>query len=216
MIIEAFAVGRFFANCYVVGCERKKEAIIVDPGFDDRSEFKNIINFIDQHFSNLRLIVNTHGHPDHTCGNGIVKKEYGAPILIHQRDANMLGGSADRIAALFALKSSSPRPDMYLCDGDILEFGEMALKVVHTPGHSPGSISLVGEKSVFTGDTLFAGSIGRVDFPESSSNDMKTSLRKLTRLPDCLVVYPGHGPKTTVGEEKNTNPFLRSLNYRVF
>jgi len=98
-----------------------------------------------------------------------------------------------------------------LHDGDFVKFGKTTLKVIHTPGHSRGSISLLGEKEVFTGDTLFAGSIGRMDFPESSESDMKLSLRKLANLPNHFVVYPGHGPTTTIGEEKRSNPFLQWL-----
>jgi glyoxylase-like metal-dependent hydrolase (beta-lactamase superfamily II) len=112
------------------------------------------------------------------------------------------------IAKFFGFNSSSPSADNLLKDGDYVKFGKIALKVMHTPGHSPGSISLIGENEVFTGDTLFAGSIGRTDLPQSSESDMKESLKKLANLPDDLRVYPGHGPTTTIGEEKRSNPFL--------
>jgi hydroxyacylglutathione hydrolase len=211
MIVKMFTVGRFLTNCYVVGCEQTKEAIMIDPGFDHQLEAESVYKPIDEDVLTLKFIVNTHGHPDHTCGNGIVKKRFHIPLLIHEYDAHMVGKSSNKIAELFEFKNSSPPADMLLHDGDMVKFGKTTLKIIHTPGHSRGSISLLGEKEVFTGDTLFAGSIGRTDFPESSKSDMPLSLRKLANLPTHLVVYPGHGPMTTIGEEKRNNPFLTFL-----
>jgi len=211
MIVQMFTVGRFSTNCYVVGCMQAKEAIIIDPGFDDLYEAKRAYKFIDENGLTLRIIVNTHGHPDHTSGNIMVKETFHTSILIHEHDAHMLGKSSNTIAKLFSFKNSSPPADRLLHDKDTVKFGKTTLEVIHTPGHSCGSISLLGEKEVFTGDTLFAGSIGRMDFPESSELDMKLSLRKLANLPNHLVVYPGHGPTTTIGEEKSSNPFLQFL-----
>jgi len=210
MIVQMFTVGRF-TNCYVVGCEQTTEAILIDPGFDDHFEPEKIFKFVDENALTLRFIVNTHGHPDHTCGNGMVKKKFHAPIWIHEQDAYMLGKSGEKIAKFFGFENTSPPADMLLHDEDLVKFGKIILKVMHTPGHSRGGISLLGEKEVFTGDTLFAGSIGRTDFPESSELDMKFSLRELTDLPDHFVVYPGHGPVTTIGEQKRRNPFLQQL-----
>ena len=211
MILQMFAVGRLFTNCYVVGCEKTKESIIIDPGFDDQLEAERVFEFIDSNALILKFIVNTHGHPDHTCGNGIVKKRFHIPLLIHEYDAHMVGKSSNKISELFGFENSSTPADMLLHDGDMVKFGKTTLKVIHTPGHSRGSISLLGEKEVFTGDTLFAGSIGRTDFPESSARDMTLSLRKLANLPNHLVVYPGHGPITTIAKEKRSNPFLQFL-----
>jgi len=211
MMVQLFIVGRFSTNCYVVGCEHTKEAIIIDPGFDDRFEAERICKFIDENALILKFVVNTHGHPDHTCGNGIVKERFNVPILIHGYDAHLLRKASNKIAEFFSFKNSSPPADMLLHNEDLVKFGKTILKVIHTPGHSRGSVSLLGEKEVFTGDTLFAGSIGRMDFPESSELDMKLSLRKLVNLPDHFVVYPGHGPATTIGEEKRGNPFLQRL-----
>jgi len=210
-MVQMFTVGRFFTNCYVVGCEQTREAIIIDPGFDDRLEAEKIFKFIDRKFSTLKLVVNTHGHPDHTCGNGMIKERFNVPILIHEYDACMFGESGKKTMEFFGFENSSPPADILLHDGDLVKFGKTTLKVIHTSGHSRGSISLLGEKEVFTGDTLFAGSIGRMDFPESSESDMKLSLRKLANLPNHFVVYPGHGPVTTIGEEKRSNPFLQWL-----
>ena len=159
----------------------------------------------------IKLVLNTHGHPDHTCGNGIVKEKFHVPVLIHEFDAHMLGELGKRIAGFFGFESFSPPADVLLHDKDLAKFGQVTLRVIQTPGHSPGGISLLGAEEVFTGDTLFMGSIGRTDFPESSEQDMNVSLKKLATLPDNFVVYPGHGPVTTIGVEKGSNPFLHGL-----
>ena len=122
----------------------------------------------------------------------------------------MLGKEGKGLATFFGFRAVSPVADGFLADGNFVRFGEVVLRVLHTPGHSPGSISLLGKSCVFTGDTLFAGSIGRVDLPGGSGKDILRSLReKLAVLPDGFVVYPGHGPKSTIGEEKRSNPFLQ-------
>ncbi len=203
-----FSVGQFFTNCYVVNCEKTKQAIILDPGFDNKAEAEQILDYIHKNTLKPKYIVNTHGHPDHTCGNGIIKEKYGIPILIHENDAHMLGNIMGKLTQFFIFKHHSPNADIILHEGNVIKFGIETLKVIHTPGHSRGSISLLGQKEIFTGDTLFAGSIGRTDFPESSEQEMKLSLKKLATLPDHLKVYPGHGPPTTIGEEKQFNPFL--------
>ncbi|MGC8939465.1 MAG: MBL fold metallo-hydrolase [Candidatus Bathyarchaeia archaeon] len=211
MKTRMFSVGKFYTNCYVIVCEQTNEAIIVDPGFDGADEAERILRFIEHENLNLKMIVNTHGHPDHTCGNGIVKERFAVPILIHKFDAHMLGEIGKRIVGIFGFEKFSPPADKLLSDGDLLSFGKIVLRVMHTPGHSHGSISLLGEREIFTGDTLFKGSIGRTDFPDSSEEEMKLSLRKLAVLPDNFVVYPGHGSITTIGEEKSTNPFMQWL-----
>lgn len=211
MIVQMFTVGRFFTNCYVVSCKLTKESIIIDPGFDDRFEAEKILKLIDENALTLKFILNTHGHPDHTRGNGIIKGKFHVPIFIHEYDAHMIGKSGKEIAEFFDMESSSPPAERLLRDEDLVKFGRITLKVMHTPGHSRGSISLLGGGEVFSGDTLFLGSIGRTDFPESSELDIKLSLKKLASLSDHFVVYPGHGPTTTIGEEKRSNPFLQWL-----
>lgn len=189
MILKMFTFGMYLTNCYVVGCEETKEAIVIDPGFDRDREAEEVLRFIEQNGFNVKYIINTHGHPDHTAGNGIVKKATGAHILIHENDAI----TADRT----------------LRDGDVIQVGCVKFVVLHTPGHSKGGISLLGEKVVFTGDTLFAGSIGRTDLPGASFGEIMRSIKtKLVTLPDSFKAYPGHGPPTTIGEEKKHNPFL--------
>lgn len=211
MKVQMFTVGSFLTNCYVACCEGTAEAIIIDPGFDDPSEAERVFRFMNENALTLRFIVNTHGHPDHTCGNRIVKERFHTPIIIHEADAHLLGELGRATAEFFGLQSHSPTPDRLLQDGDCVKFGNATLKVAHTPGHSAGGISLAGDKEVFTGDTLFAGSIGRTDFPESSIDEIMRSLRKLADLPNDFIVYPGHGPATTIGEEKRYNPFMEKI-----
>lgn len=211
LLTKMFAVGMLSTNCYVVSCRETRKAVIVDPGFGGQREAEEVFSFINDSGLELKFIVNTHGHPDHTCGNEVVKSRFHVPICIHEADAYMLGASGEATARYFGFDSVSPSADILLHDGDSVTFGDVTLKVVHSPGHSFGSIVILGETEVFTGDTLFAGSIGRTDFPGSSERELQLSLKKLLRLPDYFVVYPGHGPATTMGEEKRVNPFLLGL-----
>jgi len=192
MIVKRFTVGTLFTNCYVVGCEETKEAVLIDPGLESKREAEKILNFIKQNGFHIKYIINTHGHPDHIAGNTVMKKATGAPVLIHESDAV-------RVHA-----------DRKLRDGDVLHVGSLKLVVLHTPGHTKGGISLLGDKVVFTGDTLFPSSIGRTDFYGGSFEEIIESIKtKLLPLPDSFKVYPGHYPPTTIGEEKRNNPFLR-------
>jgi len=202
-------VGSLLTNCYIVWSNETKEAIVIDPGFDRQGEARKVLNVLKENKLKVKFIVDTHGHPDHTCGNGFVKGATASLILIHELDANMLSKSGKRLAALFGFRVASSVADGYLKDGEVVEFGEIVLRILHTPGHSPGSISLIGKDYIFTGDTLFAGSIGRVDLPGGSGEEIQDSLRKLAALPERLVVYPGHGSESTIREEKHSNPFLQ-------
>ncbi len=201
MFVKMFTVGTFAANCFLVADTETKEALIIDPGFDGELEAKSIMKEIEQNGLQVKYIVNTHGHPDHVSGNAIMKKLTKAPILIGEYDSTLL---------------SSP-PDRKLHDGDLIQVGSVNLRVIHTPGHSKGSVILLGTDSVFAGDTLFAGSIGRYDLPGGSLDEIQNSLRnKLMTLPDQFKVYPGHGPVTTIGEERKNNPFLQDFNWELF
>lgn len=208
---QKFEIGSLSTNCYVAFCLRSNETAIIDPGFDEPAEAALVFSFIEKKGLKPKLIIDTHGHPDHVCGNEIVKKKFSVPIAVHESDAFMFGESGKKVANFFGFDHTSPTPDILLHDGDVLKIGEVVLKVVHTPGHSAGSIVLVGEKEVFSGDTLFEGSIGRTDFPWSSEVDMMLSLKKLSCLPEDFVVYPGHGSVTTVGQEKRLNPFMQQI-----
>lgn len=201
MQIQTFNVGVMSTNCYVVSCPKTKEAIVIDPGFDASNEADQIIRYVDENTLKVKFIVNTHGHPDHTRGDNVLKRKYCIPICIHAYDADFLNDLGEEIVP----------NNILLGDGELLKFGKMILKVMHTPGHTLGSISLVGEKIVFTGDTLFAGGIGRTDFLGGSDSDMKRSLEKLLCLPENYVVYPGHGVVSMIGKEKHFSPFLRWL-----
>jgi len=209
VILEMLTLGALYTNCYIAGCSETREALIIDPGFDRDAEAEKVLTRVEQHRLELKYIVNTHGHPDHTAGNGLLKDATGAPIIIHELDAPKLTDSSKNLSLLFGLHVTSPPADQTLKEGDIIQAGKVQLKVLHTPGHSKGSITLLGDNVVFTGDTLFAGSIGRYDFPDASYNEIMNSLKRLATLPDHLKVYPGHGPTSTIGHEKRSNPFLQ-------
>jgi hydroxyacylglutathione hydrolase len=200
MMIEAFPVGMLSTNCYIASSKETKDAILIDPGMDFSSEARPILDHITNEKLKVNYILDTHGHDDHIKGNLMFQQKLNVPICIHSLDAHFIENTE---------KSKGPSHVM-LEDGDLIKFGNETLKVMHTPGHTPGSICLVGEKLVFTGDTLFAGGIGRTDFPGGSMNDMRLSLKKLTSLPDNLLVYPGHGGTSMIREEKRMNPFLNN------
>lgn len=194
-----FTVGMFETNCFLVADVETHEALIIDPGFDRESEAKIILEEIEHNEFEVKYIINTHGHIDHIGGNRTLQEVTKAPILIHENDASRLSNS-------LAVRK--------LRDGDLIEIGSVKLRVIHTPGHSEGSIILLGADAVFSGDTLFAGSIGRFDLPGGSLVELKNSLRtKLLILPDSLKVYPGHGPVTHLGEERRHNPFLQNFDW---
>ena len=211
LMTKMFEVGVLSTNCYVAFCGDTLEAVVIDPGFSSQCESEKVLKFIKDNRLKVKFIVDTHGHPDHTCGNATVKNKFNVPICIYEDDAFMLGASGVEMARYFGFDCVSPSADVLLKDGGLVEFGNCALKVVHSAGHSGGSVILVGEEGVFSGDTLFAGSIGRTDFPGGSEVEMRASLRKMMRLRDSLAVYPGHGPATMLGEEKRSNPFLLGL-----
>ena len=204
MVIQTLSVGPMEANCYILECEETRAAMVIDPG----SDAARIISVINSHSLRVRYIVNTHAHVDHIAANSDLKEKTSASLCIHSADAYILSDSQRNLSFFVGIPVSSPAPDRLLEDDDILEAGTLHLKVMHTPGHSPGSICLLGGKCIFTGDLLFAGGIGRYDFPGSSYTTLMSSLRKVITLDDGFIVYPGHGPATTIGDERRTNPFL--------
>lgn len=206
MIIETLVVGPIQANCFILGHEETREAAVIDPG----DEAQRILAALGKHNLTLKTIINTHGHFDHVGGNKALKAATGAPILIHGGDAPMLAHLADSAAVWGMRVEDSPAPDRILEDGDEIGFGAVTLKVIHTPGHSPGGISLFTPGHLFVGDTLFAGSIGRTDFPGGDYGLLIDSVRsRLFMLGDDVRVYPGHGPATTLGRERQFNPFFQ-------
>lgn len=206
MIIETLVVGPIQANCFILGHEETREAAVIDPG----DEAQRILAALGRHNLNVKTIINTHGHFDHVGGNKALKAATGAPILIHGGDAPMLAHLADSAAVWGMQVEDSPAPDRILEDGDEIGFGAVTLKVIHTPGHSPGGIALFTPGHLFVGDTLFAGSIGRTDFPGGDYGLLIDSVRsRLFVLGDDVRVYPGHGPATTLGRERQFNPFFQ-------
>ncbi|MEK7397586.1 MAG: MBL fold metallo-hydrolase [Candidatus Poribacteria bacterium] len=204
MIVYTFQLGPMEANCYLLECEKTLSAIVIDPG----DEADVILDIISDRKLKLEFIINTHGHIDHISANNDLKKKTSAKLCIHRLDADIIVDPQKNLSSFIGKPISSLPPDRILEDGDIIESGTIKLKVIHTPGHSPGSISLLADDAIFTGDLLFAGGIGRYDFPGSSYEQIMDSLKKITELDDNLIVYPGHGFNTTIGEEKESNPFL--------
>ncbi len=204
MILHQLTVGPIMANCFVVGCDKTKTAAVIDPG----DETNRILGALAQSKLTLKYIINTHGHFDHVGGNKKLKEATGAEILIHPLDAPMLTQLASSAARWGLAAENSPPPDRTVTEGETVIFGDITLEVLHTPGHTPGGISLSTDGVVFVGDTLFAGSIGRTDFPGGDYGTLIASIQnKLFRLPDTVRVLCGHGPETTIGTEKRTNPF---------
>lgn len=206
MIIETLEVGPIMANCYILGCEETKEAVVIDPGDDS----DRILMALGKLGLKVKYIINTHGHFDHVGANKSMKRATGASIMIHEGDAPMLNKISTE-ATMFGLSAeNSPEPDKTIDEGDKITFGNITLKVLHTPGHSPGGVALHTEGIVFVGDTLFSGSIGRTDLPGGDFKTLISSVKnKLFTLDDSTRVLCGHGPETTIGREKLYNPFFR-------
>lgn len=207
MIFKQYVVsGGYASNCYIIGCEETKEAAVIDPGGDGQ----NILAIVKELGVNVKYIINTHGHLDHISANRVVKEGTEAQILIHKEDASMLTDAKRNMSAFMGDKIAGPAADRELEEGDEIEIGTtIKLKVLHTPGHTRGGICLLADSIIFTGDTLFAGSIGRTDFPGGSYETIIQSIKdKILTLDDSVEVYTGHGPKSTVGSERMTNPFL--------
>ena len=202
--IHTLAVGKLQTNCYII--TSKSEAIIIDPG----DEPERILTFIKDIDSRAARIIATHTHFDHVLGVNGVREATKTPFFIHQDDLPMLQSMQARVRQFMGFEvPPPPRVDGYLKDGDSFKVGEETIRVLHTPGHSPGSISLAGGDYVLTGDALFNQSIGRTDLPGGDLNTLIHSIReKLFKLDDDTTVYPGHGPETTIGDEKLANPFV--------
>ena len=205
-LIERIVVGELMVNSYIVAWKETLDAVVIDPG----GEAERILDRIQELNLNINAIINTHGHGDHIGGNGEMVEALGKPLMIGRYDAVMLTDSMKNMSAPFGMPATSPPADKLLDEGDVIEIGDGKLNIFHTPGHSPGSIVLAGDGFAFVGDLLFEGSIGRTDFPGGSFDTLVKMVReKVFPLGDACIVLPGHGPETTVGEERRSNPFLR-------
>jgi len=209
MFLKRFVVGELNTNCYLIACEESKKAVVIDPGGEEAVD--SILNILQKNNFDLKYIINTHGHIDHIIGNNLLKLKTEALLLIHRLDADMLVDGNKNISFFMGKEICSPHADKLLEEGDEICLGTLKLKVIHTPGHTLGGISLVLNNIVFTGDTLFAGGIGRSDLPGGSYQDLQKSIKeKLLVLSDDKIIYPGHGPDSTIGDERKTNLYLEN------
>jgi glyoxylase-like metal-dependent hydrolase (beta-lactamase superfamily II) len=216
VILESFPVGIFQCNCVVLGDESSREAVVIDPG----AEMERIREILDHHKLHLRATVHTHGHLDHVGAAGLLKEEYGASIHIHRADLHLWRTFREQ-AAMFGLTPPAlPAPDILLEATDRIPIGSGSLEVIETPGHTPGSICLSLEEPapgssdpiLFTGDTLFWKGIGRTDLWGGDTRKLLLSIReRIFPLPEETIVHPGHGPVTSIGDERRSNPFLPEI-----
>jgi glyoxylase-like metal-dependent hydrolase (beta-lactamase superfamily II) len=208
MILKQAVVGQMAVFCYLIGCEQTRDALVIDPAGDE----DHVKNMADQADLNLKYIFNSHGHPDHTCGNARMKELTGAQIVMHAADDDMFNSEQGRQMAQMWGFTPSPPADVRIENETAFSVGQVTLELIHTPGHTPGGLCLLSDGKLFTGDTLFVGSGGRTDLPGGALETLLASIRKLMELPDDTVVYPGHDygdqPTSTIGREKRTNVYV--------
>lgn len=198
--------GSMLANCYIIADEETKEAAIIDPS----AEGEEILKVVKDSNLKVKYIINTHGHMDHIGANAKIKEATGAKILIHRDDQNLLGSPVKNLAIFWGRMIKSPPADRFLKNGEKISLGNLKIKVIHTPGHTKGSICLLVDNRLFTGDTLMRNTIGRTDLPGASSKMLVQSIKeRLLPLGDEVKVYPGHEGETTIGQERKNNPFIR-------
>ncbi len=206
MNYETIVVGALETNCYLVYCEQTLECAVVDPG----AEPEKIIRSIGEKALKPNVLINTHGHVDHVGANKDIKEKYDIPLIIHSSDSAMLNNILNSTMGFFLGAKKSPPPDKFIEEGEEIHIGNSKLKVIHTPGHSPGSVSLSGDGFLLSGDVLFCGGVGRTDLPGGSWTELEKSIReRIYSFPDDTSILPGHGPSTTVGQEKKSNPFVQ-------
>jgi len=208
MHLEQFLVGPMAVFAYLIGDPETREAVIIDPGGDEEA----LVERARERGFKITTIINTHGHADHVCGNQKVQELTGARIVIGRGDVELLSGDRAQYFASLGF-TPSPPPDRLVADGEVVTCGRLELQVLATPGHSPGGICLCLADNLFTGDTLFVGSVGRTDLPGSSLDDLLASIgSKILTLPDETIIWPGHRygptPSSTIAQERETNPFI--------
>lgn len=204
--IMRMPLGSYQTNCYIV-FDNEKKAIIIDPG----SQANEIIKAVKDHELEVIKILLTHAHPDHFGALKEVRDEFKVPAYIHEIDEEMLENRSVELGSMLGMKSESLKADIFVKDGDEIDFGNKKIKVIFTPGHTPGGVCYLLDNILFSGDTLFMGSIGRTDLPGGDYDTIVESLKKLTNLPEDTIVLPGHGPESNIAYEKVNNPFIRSI-----
>ena len=207
MFIKNLVVGPLQVNCFILADEISKEALVVDPG----DEPDRIIELLKSNNLTVKYIICTHGHFDHVGAVTELKQQTGAKVLIHEEELEIYNAAKDMAAFWGYDLDSLPEPDVLLQDGADITVGNLRFKALHTPGHSPGGMCIYGEEIIITGDTVFAGSVGRTDFYGVDINKLKASFKKLMSLPENTKVLPGHGPETTISREKRENIFSEEL-----
>jgi len=205
MTVDLVVVGQLEVNCHIVAERSGGEALVIDPG----DEFEKIRDAIESLSVVPRHIVFTHAHYDHVCAAAELKEAYGASLIMHEEEERVYRATAEMCMAWGYEEEDFPPADQLVKEGDSIQLGGLRFAVMHTPGHTPGGICLYGGGTLFTGDTLFSGSVGRTDLPGGDTGRLQESLRRILALPDETVVRCGHGPETTLGRERSTNPFLR-------
>lgn len=204
MRIHSVTVSPFATNCYILGCEETKDAIIIDAGFDT----EKILSLVKNEGYNLKYLINTHAHLDHISAVAEIKDKHDVPLYMHQGDQPVLDSLISMQMQFGFGNHKIPVVEHYL-EEKTYTFGNIEFQVIHTPGHSPGGCCFLFNDVLFSGDTLFEGSVGRSDLPGGSMEELLTSIKtKLLKLDDGVVVYPGHGSSTTIKKEKQFNPFL--------
>jgi glyoxylase-like metal-dependent hydrolase (beta-lactamase superfamily II) len=204
--VEPLIVGPLFSNCYIVWDEDKKEGAVIDPG-DDAD---NILKVVKELGIKIKYILATHGHFDHVGAVAPLRRELKVEFLAHKDDFFFIENGENAANRWGVAIEQPPKPDRFIDDGEKIMVGNFEMEVLHTPGHSPGGVSFLNDSMVFAGDTLFQGSIGRTDFRKGSIEDLSKSIKtRLYTLPDDTLVYTGHGPVTTIGDEKKYNAFVR-------
>jgi len=208
MLVKQLTVGMMGVCCYIVSCEQTKEAAVIDPGGDE----DRILDYCRENGLKVIYIINTHGHPDHVCGNARIQEATGAKIVMHADDASHFSDPGVKNFFSSLGLPESPSIDVIVKDGDVITVGKEQLQVIHTPGHTPGGICLYSPPHCFTGDTLFVGAVGRTDFPGGSMRQMIDAIKeRLMPLPPETFVWPGHGyggSQSTLAREAKTNPYL--------
>ncbi len=207
MKVIQMELGNFATNTYIV-YDEDLNAVIIDPA----AEAKKIISTIEKNNLKPKFVILTHGHPDHVGALYELKEKYNLKVYINEKDQEMLQTNSTYFGPMLGLDIRDVKGDFYLKDGQELSLGDLKFKIIETPGHTKGGVCILIENILFSGDTLFLGSMGRTDFPGGDEKEIFSSLKKLMQLPDETIVLPGHGPKTTIGYERKYNPYVRMAN----